>query len=285
MLSKGFRAELIRFDEFSDAKLQNLRAADAEADLHSVASLWSLSVAAAFGITDDLTVGVRVPFILRHDIREPEHDHVSPGAKIKSLGNVEGIGDTTFFSQYRFFKNKGTNVSIILGIKTPTGKTNRYSADGTELLETEFQPGSGSWDGITGLALTQVMGAFSFDASTVYTISSEGDQSTDLGDISSYNFAASYRLFGQKGLSYEAPKFAIDTILEINGEWRDKEQTNGINDDNSGGNIVYISPGLRFLAGKHISIGASFGIPIVQDTNGDQTEPDYRVISSINLNF
>ena len=289
-ISTGFRAEYIKFDEYSDVKLQNLREADEDADLHSVESLWSLSVSAAYGLTDDLTIGVRVPFIMRHDIREPAHgdhhddDHDEP-AEIESLGNVEGIGDTTFYGQYRFFKNEGTNVSALFGIKTPTGKTSRHSSDGSELLETEFQPGTGSWDGILGLAFTQKIGAFSVDASTVYTIASEGAQDTDLGDIFSYNFALSYRLFGQQGVSYEAPKFAFDTILEFNGEWRDKEERNNSKDDNSGGNIAYISPGFRLTAGSNVSVGASFGIPIVQDTNGDQVEPDYRVISSINFSF
>lgn len=290
--STGFRSELIRFDEFSDSKLQELREAGPDDDLHSVESLWSLSVSAAYGITDDITVGVRLPFIMRDNIREPAHghhdddddDHDEP-AEIESLGDVEGIGDTTFYGQYRFFKDEGTNVSALFGIKAPTGKTSRHSSDGEELLETEFQPGSGSWDGILGLAFTQQLDAFSFDASTVYTITSEGAQDTDLGDIFSYNFAVSYRLFGQQGLNYEAPKFAFDTILEFNGEWRDKEERNNNKDGNSGGNIAYISPGIRMIAGKNISIGASFGIPVVQDTNGDQVEPDYRVISSINFNF
>ncbi len=290
-VSTGFRAEYIKLDEYSDSKLQDLREADAEADLHSVESLWSLSVSAAYGLTDDLTIGVRLPFILRDNIREPAHgahhdddDHDEP-VEIESLGNVEGIGDTTIYGQYRFFKNDGTNISALLGIKAPTGKTSRYSADGHELLDTEFQPGSGSWDGILGLAFTQQLAAFSVNASTVYTIASEGAQDTDLGDIFSYNFALSYRLFGQQGLSYEAPKFALDTILEFNGEWRDKEENRNVKDNNSGGNIVYISPGVRLTAGKNISVGASFGIPIVQNTNGNQVEPDYRVISSINFNF
>ena len=73
--STGFRSELIRFDEFSDTKLQQLRAADPDADLHSVESLWSLSVSAAYGITDDFTIGFRVPFIMRDNIREPAHGH------------------------------------------------------------------------------------------------------------------------------------------------------------------------------------------------------------------
>lgn len=285
--STGIRSELIRLDEYSDSKLQELREADAEADLHSVESLWSISAAAAYAITDDFTVGFRIPFIMRDNIREPEHDHVGPGAEIESLGNIEGIGDTTFYGQYRFFQNEGTHISALFGIKTPTGKTNRsyLHEEGIELLDAEFQPGSGSWDGILGLAFTQELGLFSVDASTVYNISSEGTQDTDLGDIFSYNFALSYRLFGQQNSSYAAPKFALDTIIEFNGEWRDKEETRNINDNNSGGHLAYISPGLRLSAGKNVSIGASFGIPVVQDTNGNQVEPDYRIISSLNIAF
>ncbi len=289
--STGIRSELIRLDEYSDSKLQELREADAEADLHSVESLWSISAAAAYAITDDFTVGFRIPFIMRDNIREPAHghgdhddEHDEP-AEIESLGNIEGIGDTTFYGQYRFFQNEGSHLSALFGIKAPTGKTSRHSADGSELLETEFQPGSGSWDGIMGLAFTQQFDDLSFDASTVYTVTSEGAQDTDLGDIFSYNFALSYRLFGQNGLSYQPAQFAVDTILEINGEWRDKEETNGSKDGNSGGNIVYFSPGIRLTAGKHVSLGASFGIPIVQNTNGNQVEPDYRIISSVNIAF
>jgi hypothetical protein len=287
-ISTGIRSELIRLDEYSDSKLQDLRAADAEADLHSVESLWSISAAAAYAITDDFTVGFRIPFIMRDNIREPEHDFEGPGvAPIESLGNIEGIGDSTFYGQYRFFQNEGTHISALFGIKTPTGKTNRDHVHdgGIALLDAEFQPGSGSWDGILGLAFTQELGLFSVDASTVYNISSEGTQGTDLGDIFSYNFALSYRLFGQQNLSYAAPKFALDTIIEFNGEWRDKEETRNINDNNSGGHLAYISPGLRLSAGKNVSIGASFGIPVVQDTNGNQVEPDYRIISSVNIAF
>lgn len=247
-LVTGFRAEYIKFDEYSDMKLQDLREAGAETDIHSVESLWSLSVSAAYSISDDLTVGIRFPFIMRDNIREPEHDHQGADAEIEALGNIEGIGDTTFYGQYRFFTNEGTHVSALFGIKTPTGKTNRVAIhEGErEVLDVEFQPGSGAWSGILGLAVTQEFGALSVDASTVYTVSSEGVQETDLGDIFSYNFALSYRLFNQKDFAYQVAKMSFDTILEFNAEWRAKEENQAIKDNNSGGNIAYISPGYAF---------------------------------------
>jgi len=67
-------------------------------------------------------------------------------------------------------------------------------------------------------------------------------------------------------------------ILELNGEWRDKQETGGLSDPNSGGNTVYISPGVRFSGGKHWNTALSFGAPIVKDFNGYQTPPDYRIV-------
>ena len=76
-----------------------------------------------------------------------------------------------------------------------------------------------------------------------------------------------------------------DFIMEINGEWRDKEETKGIEDNNSGGNLVFLSPGLRLRATDAVSIAVSLGLPVVQDTNGVQDEPDYRVISNVSFRF
>ncbi len=281
--SLGLRTEYSRLDSFSDSRLQELRAEDAEADLHSVRSLWTYSAGLSYGITDDLTVGFKIPFIYRNNIREPEHDHVGPGAEIEDLGDVEGIGDASFFGQYRFFNQENTHASVILGLKAPTGKTSR-SVPG-EILETEFQPGSGSWDGLFGLAFTRQIDAFSFDSSFVYNLSSEGIQNTDLGDVFSYNFATSYNILGTNDLSLANSPIKLDLIMEINGEWRDREEVNGIEDNNSGGNLVFLSPGIKIHTTEASSFAVSLGVPVVQDTNGNQDEPDYRIIGNFNIGF
>lgn len=292
--SFGLRTEYIKSDGYLDGELQELREADADADLHSVESLWTYSAGLSYGVTDDFTVGIRVPFIYRNGIREPAHghhdeeeeDHHDEAVEIEDIGDVEGIGDTTLFGQYRFFNQNDFNASVILGVKMPTGKTSRKSADGTEILETEFQPGSGSWDGVFGLAVTQQLEAFSFDSSVLYNVSTEGAQDTDLGDVFSYNFAASYALIGTHSMSaMQQSDFGVDVVLEVNGEWRDYEEARGVRDSNSGGNIVYLSPGIRFKAKNLVNAGISFGVPFIQDTNGNQTEPDYRIIGNIGFSF
>ena len=80
-------------------------------------------------------------------------------------------------------------------MKAPTGATNRHTDTG-ELFDAEFQPGSGSWDGLFGLAATKRIGPWSFDANVLYVLATEGTQNTDLGDRFLYNAGVSYRLTG-----------------------------------------------------------------------------------------
>lgn len=284
--SAALRTEYIRSKGYPDAELQLLRAAAPEADLHTTKALWTFSAGLAYGVTDDFNIALRIPFIYRTNIREPEHDHVGPGAVIEELGDVEGIGDTSVYGQYRFFNHLDAHASVILGFKAPTGKTSRKTpVDGGSILETEFQPGSGSWDGIFGLTFTQQMDAISFDSSLVYNVSTEGAQDTNLGDIYSYNFAASYKILGDRDMSLAASPIGLDLVMEVNGEWRDKEETRGIKDDNSGVHLVFLSPGLRVRANHALSLAVSLGLPVVQDTNGNQDEPDYRLIGNLSFRF
>ena len=64
------------------------------------------------------------------------------------------------------------------------------------LFETEFQPGTGSWDWLLGAAFTQQFGSWSFDTNVLYVGVSTGAQQTNMGDRFFYNAAVSYRLLG-----------------------------------------------------------------------------------------
>jgi hypothetical protein len=153
---------------------------------------------------------------------------------------------------------------------------------------------------LLGLAWTHHEGKWSYDANVLYTLATTGTQNTDLGDRFQYNFAVSYRLTslgsgehpmfhgaeaheeGDDGhhheQGHESTGPSLDLVLELNGEWHAEQVTNGISDPNSGGNTVFISPGLRLSQDKWSGF-VSMGIPIVDDLNGIQSEPDWRVIA------
>lgn len=301
-LSLGLRSEFIDFNEFSDEQLTHLRERLPASDLHSVNSVLGVSIGLFYGVSDNLMVGMRVPYIHRSSIREPAHadqegeghtgethaDEVhSDEIRIENLGDAEGIGDLTLFGQYRFYQHTDNlHAAIIFGLKAPTGKTSVTSEHGR--LETGLQPGTGSWDGLIGASFTYLFAPFSLDSSLLYSITGSGSQNTDIGDILNYNAAISYRLGGGDAppVFYATRKqSAWDVVLELNGEWRDEEETGGITNPDTGGSVVYLSPGLRFNSASRWSLSMSIGIPVLIDNNGTQSDPDYRLITGINTVF
>lgn len=302
--SASVRSEYIRYDEFSDRRL-------ADSELHSLDALLSTSLGLAWGATDDLTLGVRIPFIQRFNAREADHHVYEHGDgehthtdRIVDLGDPDGLGDATLFGQFRFFQSEDarTHLAALFGVKLPTGDTHeraaRYRDFPRERLEAGSQPGSGSWDSLFGVAATHFVGAFAYDASLLYTFADTGAQHTNLGDSFSYNAAVSYRLGGDRPATpYDLVQtHAWDLILELNGEWRDRESGGEHGDEdhhdegeghanNHGGNLVYLSPGVRYLNKAGWGLSLSVGVPVITNLNGTQVEPGYRLITSINLAF
>jgi hypothetical protein len=299
--------EYVSFNAVSDAQLA------ASGHPHSLDAIFAPSLLYSYGLTNDLTLTLRLPFVRRTNIRE---GHVHGGVpEIQELGDSAGVGDLSVFAQYRLVNDRAKQIelSLLLGLQLPSGDTS-VNAVGGERFETEFQPGSGVWDGMFGLALTRRFSAWSFDANVLLVLAAEGAQETNLGDRLQYNAALSYRLVGglwgppgpmragalaepmhhggpkshaHKDKHEEAPApqgLALDLVLELNGEWHGRQTIAGAKDANSGGNVLYLSPGLR-LSYERWSGFVSLGVPIVNDLNGLQAEPDWRVLTGLAVSF
>lgn len=309
----GIFFEMVKINPLSDAQLKTFAGKHIHA--HSIDAILAPTLVYAYGVTNDLTVSARLPYIVRQDIREGHHSHGPAGDTVDERGDASGIGDLTLLGQYRFLNDRRsqTEAALLLGIKIPTGRTNVTDAFG-ERFETEFQPGTGSWDGLFGLAFTQRFGAWSFDANVLYQLATTGAQDTDLGDRFLYNAAVSYRMFGgafaptgrmnagalpepmyhggpkqqRNHHHHEEPRTprgpALDLVLELNGEWHGHQTTDGVKDPNSGGNVVYLSPGLRLSMDRWSSF-VSVGLPVVNHVNGVQAEPDWRLLTGIAVTF
>ena len=313
--SVGVMFEYVRMRTLGDQTLINASASGNEG-VHDLKTVSSASAILAYGVTKDLTVSMRLPWVGRTGIREGDAtDPLNP--IVVDRGSTSGFSDVTFLGQYRFFNNLSTRTeaAVLFGVKAPTGVTNRVDKQG-ELFEAEFQPGSGAWSGLFGLAFTHRVGAWSFDSNVLYILTGTGTQDTNLGDRLLYNAALSYRLTGttaapQKGhmhlggpmpepMYHGGPKGsmkdhshdepaarpgpAVDLVLELNGEWHDKEVTAGVKDPNSGGNTIYLSPGVRVSVDKWSGY-LSFGMAVANDLNGIQPEPSWRIVTGASLAF
>jgi hypothetical protein len=159
----------------------------------------SRATALAFGITNDFTVSLRLPWVRRTGILEAVQEDPADPATVRDRGNTSGFGDVTLLGQYRFVNNQvsGTQAAVLFGVKSPTGTTDLVDRFG-EIFETEFQPGSGSWDGLFGAAFSQRLSpALSFHANVLAIATGTGAQNTNLGNRFLYNAALSYRVFGE----------------------------------------------------------------------------------------
>jgi hypothetical protein len=305
--------EMVKISPFSDAQLKEFAGHHVHA--HSLDSILVPSLGYSYGVTKDFTISARLPYIIRQDIREGSHHHDHDSGEaingVVDRGDSDGIGDLTLLGQYRFLNNRPAQLeaALLFGVKAPTGRTGLKDKDG-EVFETEFQPGTGSWDGLLGLAVTRRFGSWSFDASVLYVLATEGAQSTDMGDRFQYNAAVSYRLMGgaaggaMRVGALSEPMYhggpgshshghkeapvpsgpALDLVLELNGEWHDKQEIAGVKDPNSGGNVVYLSPGVRLSQDKWSGF-VSIGVPVINDMNGVQAEPDWRLFSGVAVAF
>lgn len=309
--SLNLRMDYVDFDEFSDEQLIAERRANPEADIHSLDDLRRPSIGVSYGFTDNLTLGMRLPYVERTNVLEPEEGHYHDGHfaahDIIDHGDVSGMGDAIFYGLYRWYQDNELTISTLFGIKAPTGDDDEegfesvYDYETKErepyephddeeggheheglLVETHLQPGSGSWDGFAGLALQRPAGPFTLHSSVLYTITTQGSQDTELGDSFAYNLALSY---GAGERLAPCAGCAWNLFLELNGEWQDEENHDGRDNPDSGGNVVFLTPGVRLVGGSGWSVVTAVGFPVADHLNGIQVEPDLRLTAGLNVVF
>lgn len=296
-VSAGVRLEYQALDELGDRRLREL--SEAHEHAHSGDALWHASLIGSYGLTDDLTLGLSLPYVRRDGIREPEHIHGGPD-EVVGLGDNDGRGDLRLFAQYRFAGGsvQGRHSAVLAGVKVPTGEEHEgtrggaghHGGDGE--FATEHQPGSGSWDPFLGLANSRALGAWSLHASLLYTVATEGSRDTDLGDSLHYDLAAVRRLGGETHHHDDGTvhvhhhgRIAWHGILELNGEYRERQTIAGEKESNSGGDFVFLSPGIRATIDNRWAATLAAGLPVVSNPNGAHSEPDLRLIASLAVGF
>lgn len=327
----SFQTQYLFSDELPDAQLKSYAL---QGDfVHSTGTVASYSLNGGYGLNERTMLGFSLPYVIRKDFREgvvtrvrqvqresalpvptPRHGghgHTpAPAVGTATVADVvsydiEGLSDATIFGQYRFFANEpeGLFLAVQAGLKVPTGKTD-VRAPGGELVSTDHQPGSGSWDPMIGLSLSKHFGAWSFDTNALYTFSTEGARNTVVGDFFSYNAALSYRVRGgdfsggahkhihhhpaaEAGLDHHHCEghTTLDVFAELNGDYREAARIAGVADRNTGGNILFLSGGARLSMENGWAAAVSIGAPVLTDLNGIQSEPNLRVLFGVSRAF
>lgn len=296
----GLRLTYTRPEQRSDLELETLAGQHIHA--HNTDYNLGASVAAAYGITHRLTVSAELPYVRRDGLREGEHSHVAGQVinEVVSLGDVDGIGDLTLLAKYRLTDGGRSGFALIGGLKLPTGSTHQRAPDG-ERLETEHQPGSGSWDPIFGASASTRFGAVQLTASALYQLSTRGAQNTRLGDRLQGGIALSHR-FGAAGHHHDETSHnhhhgdeldehhehagsTWDAFVELAGEWEGRQKVDGAVEPESGGKWAYVAPGVRFNAASGWTAAAAVALPVWQDIRASHPDNRYRLMLSLGRAF
>jgi hypothetical protein len=295
----GLRFTLTRPEQRSDEELAALAGQHVHA--HNTDYNLVAGASAAYGISHHLTVSAELPYVRRDDLREGSHDHVTGVAVngVEELGSVAGLGDVSLLAKYRVTDGPGPGLALIGGIKLPTGSTHKRSLDG-ERLETEHQPGTGSWDPIVGASASARLGAVTLTASGLYQFSGKGAQQTTLGDRFQGGFALSHR-FGEPahkhGISHnhhhgdemdehaEPPHSSWDAFVELACEWEGRQSIDGAVETESGGKWTWVAPGLRYNAASGWSASAAVALPVWQRIRDSHPDNRFRLTLSLGRAF
>jgi hypothetical protein len=294
-LAAGFEVGVAGPDAYTDAELVAL----AGQHVHAHTTDYNLSTGASFayGLPGHVMLSAHLPFIRRDDLRAGEHSHIGgvTSNTVERLGSVSGIGDLSLMAQYQLAHDHaaGWFVGLLGGLKVPTGSTSERDESGTR-LETEHQPGTGSWDPLFGLAASKSSGTWALHGSALYQVSTQGAQATELGDRMNLSLAAIYNLAngaaehghgdGTEHHSH-APEPQWGMMLEATHEWEGRQTIAGLVEDDSGSEVLWLSPGVRYAAPQGWTAAVSAGLPLWQDVGLSHPENNFRFTAQVGTSF
>ena len=213
-----------------------------------------------YGVSPRLTAFATVPFLARKRTEElGTSDRTAP-----ALGDVTLLGRYVLYADdYAPLSTK--RVAALFGVKLPTG------AD---------RAGKPSWDPIVGGVATWAQNRHELDLDFLFHTSVKR-HGFSAGDQIRYDAAYRYRLwpgrFGKRLLQ-------LNALVELNGSWKGRNHDHGHTVRDSGGHVLFLSPGVQ-LASLRWILEASLQIPIAQDLNGPQLETDFVAVLSVRIPF
>jgi hypothetical protein len=223
----------------------------------------------------DWGINVQIPYIDRYHetYGEPGSYPYNP----LSTSHTKSIGDIKVIGRYLI---SGYNLGLQLGVKLPTGdyKENFKSGEsaGTR-LDRGLQPGSGTTDLLIGVYhFGSINKDWDYYAQAMAQIPTNTKDGYQPGNSLNLNFGVRYLLN-----DYITPQLQINT--KVSG--RDSEDSNAATGQDSGGTLVYLSPGVTVNVQKDLRVYGFVQLPIYQYVNGNQLTPTWIGTLGARYNF
>lgn len=226
---------------------------------------WNLQLSYAFN--DRLTMSMMLPY---RQITAPKTDASAdnPADTVRFTRRFSGFGDVIVMAQYRARQatlEYPLSIGLGFGFRLPTGSSqpNHEWASGLS-RDPVLQVGAGTLDPIGSLSASYRSGVTDMFASALARFSS-GE------NIHSYRYGNEYQ-FGA-GLSRPLNDW-LDVTLTASAILTAHDYDDGAQVGNTGGEWVYLTPGLTFRSGD-INTAFNLQLPVYQNVNQSQLSSNY----------
>jgi hypothetical protein len=277
-LTLDLRADYTEFEHISRAEAENRAVQSGGFDALRRAFVYTGTL--SYGVIDDLQVSATLGYYHGEGFVDAERSEDEPTTAESGIADPEGLTDLFINAKYRILHGQPGNLAIVGGIKFPVGRDD-VRLNNAESLEASSQPGTGAYDYQFGLGYSRFLTShLTVDASALYTLRTRHDtfkvgDRFDAGVALAYRLTESIRSFPQWSLFGEA------TYVWLG---KDHDEDAGLN-NNSGGNTIYLTPGVRVRFNEKASLTVAPSFPAWQDLQGDQIESQFKLAVTFSYSF
>jgi hypothetical protein len=217
----------------------------------------------------DWGINLQIPYIDR------DHATLGAGDTDNTNSHTRSLGDIKLIGRYQgFFEARDTGV--MLGVKLATGQHDANFASGPgagQPLDRSLQPGSGSTDIIVGAYHTRALGK-NWDgfAQVIFQAAVQTKDDYRPGNSINLNLGVRYLDWG-----------SVVPQVQVNARTVRRDSGLNADPDNTGGSLVYLSPGVTLAVSKSAKVYGFIQLPVYQYVEGLQLAPRWN--ASVGLNF
>jgi hypothetical protein len=275
----SLRGDYSKFESLSAEEIEALtrQVSGDHAHIHVVDQALLGSLAVGYGITDNLEVDALFGYYGSTGVGEG-HLHHDGSYGFHDYGDVDGLTDSWFLVKWRLHHAGENAFALIGGVKAPIGEDDVTVGD--EPIDQALQPGTGAWDYTLALAYTRAFGdRYMLDASGQYILRGEAND-YQIGDQALVGADFAGRMTGS---THAFPQFWL--FGEATVRWLAENEEGGEEHVNSGGTVLFLTPGIRADFTRTASATLGFQAPVVQEQNDVQQELDYKIMGNVMFSF
>jgi hypothetical protein len=242
-------------------------------------------VYAGYNINQRLGLQFTAPLIYRSYKRPDSAGGIERGTE-SGLGDVALLANVLAYHLNRM--ERTLNVSLIGGVKFPTGNSDRIKEEFTEVENPVGPPsgihghdltlGSGSYDGLIGVSVFGRWQKAFVAANVQYSIRSKGDFDYRFANDLVWTFGPGFYLALEDN-------YSVTFQLVASGEYKGKDTFQGTTAGDTGMTAVYLGPEVGFTWHEHLSAHFGADLPVTLQNTSLQTVPDFRIRAGVTWHF